>query len=583
MQFASAPRLIVRYLSAALLTVVALQSRATDTFNTQTQQLTVPSVTIGNATFSNMIVQVTLADIVVAPNGSTPSWNVDTYNPVNNELQIPAVNVGGTIYYNVVVTVGSLLSIGSVTGADTYSAAAGTVTIPEVQLGGVIYTNVAATVSSIQSRGGGMPKSTVDVYTPSSKQLAVAAVQAAGSVYTNALVTPGTIKSVGGQLPVESSLYSFGAVAGDSANFGYSYGGIIQGADGDFYGTASAGGANGNGTVFRVTPAGVGSTVYSFGPNGSGDGSFPQNGLVQGSDGTLYGTTTYGGTTKNGTVFKVSPQGVESVLVSFAGGSDGSNPYAGVVLDAAGNLYGTTYFGGAHGSGTVFKVTPQGNKTVLWSFAGQPDGGGPDANLVLGKDGNFYGTTQGGGTAGEGAAFRITPAGSLTILHSFGATAVDGFNPDGGLIQGSNGNFYGTTTSGGTAGGFYGGTAYEMTPSGTVTILHSFSNTTTPTGQVDGSNPEGPLLVDGNGNLYGTTYDGGKYSSGIFFKITPAGKEIILYTNSRAGIIPGCTDGNFIQSGLILATDGSLYGSATSGGANGTGVIYKLTGAFTAY
>ena len=552
---------------------------AADTYNPQTQQLLIPAVTVGNATFTNMVVGVTQADIVVAPNGSVPLFNVDTYNPVNNELTVPTVNIGGATYYNVVLKVGSLISIGSVAGADSYNA--GTVTIPEVQVGNVIYTNVVVTISSIQSRGGGMPNNTVDVYNSSSHQLAVAAVGAGGAVFTNALVTPGTIRSVGGQLPMYSTVYSFGPAAPDKNDSNYPFGGLIQGADGNFYGAAQLGGTNGFGTVFKLSPAGVESIVYSFGPNGSGDAQMPSGGLVQGSDGTLYGTSG-GGATGNGTVFKVTPQGAEQVIYSFAGGNDAAAPNPGLVLDAAGNLYGTSSSGGTHGFGTVFKVTPQGAESVLRSFADVPDGSRPASNLILWTDGNFYGTTQGGGTAGEGTAFRMTPAGSLTILHSFGVTAGDGAFPFAALTLGPDGNFYGTTATGGAFSGSYGGTVFKMTPAGAVSILHSFSGYSTPAG-IDGSNPEGTLLLDGNGNMYGTTYDGGKYSSGILFKLTPAGKETILYTNGRAGVIAGNTDGNFIQSGLILATDGNLYGNAPSGGANQTGVVFKLSGAFTAH
>jgi uncharacterized repeat protein (TIGR03803 family) len=580
MQFTSRPCLPARYLSAALLTVVTFHSPAADTFNPQTQQLLIPSVTIGNATFTNMVVGVTPADILVRPNGTTPFWNVDTYNPANNELAVPAVNLGATTYYNVVVNVGSLISVSSIVGADVYQASASTITIPEVQVGNLIYTDVVATIGSVQSHGGGMPTSTIDVYTPSSHQLAVAAVQVAGTVYTNALVTPGTIKSVGGQLPVESTLYSFGVSSG--AGPLYPNGTLVEGADGNFYGTTFQGGANGIGTIFKLTPAGVVSILHSFGPHGSGDGEYPGAGLVKSADGTLYGTTGAGGASGNGTVFKFTPQGGVSVLYSFVGGTDATGSSS-LVLDASGNLYGTSNSGGSAAFGAVYKVTPQGAETVLWSFADVPGGSHPQSNLVLGTDGNFYGTTQGGGTAGTGTAFKMTPAGSLTILHSFGATANDGVGPFGGLTLGPDGNFYGTTTEGGTFRGPYNGTVFKMTPAGTVTVLHSFSDASTPAGPVDGSNPEGPLLVDGNGNLYGTTYDGGGYSSGILFKVTPAGKETILYTNGLAGAIAGNTDGNFIQGGMMLGTDGNLYGMATGGGANQTGMVFKLTGALSAY
>jgi uncharacterized repeat protein (TIGR03803 family) len=297
----------------------------------------------------------------------------------------------------------------------------------------------------------------------------------------------------------ESVFYSFTSTP---------YSGLVQSSDGNIYGTTAGGGANGRGTVFKITPSGTESLVYSF-PAGSSD---PYCGLIQGSDGNFYGTTGAGGTNDDGTVFKVTPTGTETVLHAFAKtGTDGETPYAGLIQGSDGNFYGTTYFGGAHGFGTVFKVTPSGTETVLYSFAGGSDGEHPYAAVIEGSDGNFYGTTYQGGTSGLGTVFKLTPSGTESVLYAFAGGSSDGATPEAGVIQGSDGNFYGTTLQGGS-GGF--GTVFKLTPSGTETILHTF------VGASDGASPGANLVQGSDGNLYGSTGAGGASGDGTFFKVT---------------------------------------------------------------
>jgi uncharacterized repeat protein (TIGR03803 family) len=307
--------------------------------------------------------------------------------------------------------------------------------------------------------------------------------------------------------------------------------------------------------------------------------------LVQGTDGNLYGTTMYGGAKKlnAGTVFRITPGGALTSLYSFCGQpgcADGADPYAGLVLGTDGNFYGTTFVSGANDNGTVFKITPAGVLSVLYSFCSQPDcadGSLPTAGLVQGTDGAFYGTTDGGGTSNEGTVFRITAGGVLTTLHSFDRT--DGLTPSG-LIQGADGSLYGTTLYGGATtacgGAFLGcGTVFKITSGGTLTVLHSFKGN-------DGNEPIGGLIQGADGNFYGTTYEGGSLSSGCqygcgtVFKITPGGTLTTLHRFVN-------TDGGFPTSSLIQATDGNFYGTTGFGGdlscdsPEGCGTIFKMT------
>lgn len=293
---------------------------------------------------------------------------------------------------------------------------------------------------------------------------------------------------------------------------------LIQGNDGNFYGTTGEGGVGGLGTVFMLTPDGAETILYSFA--GGSDGAGPV-GLIQGSDGNFYGTTSGGGVNDLGTVFKLTPKGVETVLYSFGGipqgapEGDGAYPVGQLVQGSDGNFYGVTMQGGVYISntngdegGTVFKITPEGIETILYRFSG-PDGQYPSAGLILGSDGNLYGTT-GEGPASLGAVFEITPEGVETTVHAFSGS--DGMAPEAGLIQAADGNFYGTTSSGGAK---EAGTLFQLTPAGDFATLLSFTDSS--------AGPATNLVQGTDGNLYGTTYQGGAHDLGSFFKLIFSG------------------------------------------------------------
>lgn len=304
-----------------------------------------------------------------------------------------------------------------------------------------------------------------------------------------------------------------------------------------------------------ITPPATVTTLVNFdGTNGSNP--FMEN-LVQGKDGNLYGTTTYGGVSSDGVVFKVTPAGTLTVLHSFAG-TDGQNPESGLVLGVDGKFYGTVYQGGTNGYGTIFKITSAGTLTTLYNFA-NTDGSFPADALVQGTDRNFYGTTSYGMPGKYGTVFKMTSGGTLTTLHSFDDT--DGYDPLAGLVQGTDGKFYGTTATGGTGGGF--GTVFKITSAGTLTSLHSFDDT-------DGWEPESQLIQASDGNFYGTTLRGGASADGEIFKITSAGTLTVLHSFD-------VTDGNEPVGGLVQATDGNFYGTTYSGGSGGAGTVFQMT------
>jgi len=376
---------------------------------------------------------------------------------------------------------------------------------------------------------------------------------------------------------VFTSLYSFSGT-NDGA---YPHAGLVQGSDGSFYGTTELGGTNNLGTVFKITSTGALTSLYSF--TGTNDGANPYAGLVQGSDGNFYGTTGSGGTNNLGTVFKITSNGALTSLYSFTGTNDGANPYAGLVQGSDGCFYGTTQNGGTNdtvngGDGTVFKISTNGALTSLYSFDaiqgryGEPlDGAYPYAGLVLGSDGNFYGTTVYGGlhsvgyTLFPGTVFQISNNGALTSLYSF--TRTDGAYPQAGLVQGSNGNFYGTTGGGGTNGNY--GTVFQISSNGALTSLHSFTRT-------DGANPQAGLVLGSDGYFYGTTAQGGTNNTvnggdGTVFKISTNGALTSLYSFS------GTNDGRIPLSGLVQGSDGSFYGTTQYGGTNNLGTVFRLT------
>jgi len=366
-------------------------------------------------------------------------------------------------------------------------------------------------------------------------------------------------------------------------------------------------------------------TLYSF--TGGADGSEPQADLIMDGQGNLYGATPSGGAYNCGTVFELTVSGAFELLSTFAGGTDGCGPLAALTRDNQGNLYGATFWGGAYGGGTVFMVTPSGVKTVLHNFTAGGEGAQPQSTVVLDAQGNLYGTTIGGGTCGHGTVFELTPSGTATALHRFNCPAsiirtTDGANPEAGVMFDSQGNLYGTTTYGGvygagtvfkvtpnkrqwntelynftgggdgrqphsgvvvdTQGNVYGttmfggdsydcslggcGTVFQITPSGTEKVLHTF------TAPPDGHWPTSDLVLDAQGNLYGTTAYGGAYDyTGTVFMVTPSGTEKVLYSFS------GGADGGGPWGGLVRDAQGNLYGTTYSGGTYGYGTVFKLT------
>jgi len=370
---------------------------------------------------------------------------------------------------------------------------------------------------------------------------------------------------------------------------GYSpRGSLIRDSAGNLYGTTFYGGTAGNcsssgcGTVFKLDPTGKETVLYSF--QGGTDGSNPNAGLTMDSAGNLCGTTENGGTAGDGTVFKVDPTGKETLLYSFQGGTDGILPSASLIMDSAGNLYGTTYVGGMVGAGTVFKVDRTGKETVLYSFQAGTDGANPSASLITDSAGNLYGTTTYGGSRnsscsafGCGTVFKLDPTGKETILHSFSGTSSDGAGPVASLIIDSSGILYGTTEAGGTSSNcawFGCGTIFTLDPTGKVTLLHSFQ------GGTDGEFPFSSLIMDNAGNLYGTTGAGGAVDGGTVFELDPTGKEAVLYSFTYRN-----DDAFSPTTSLIMDTTGNLYGTTEFGGPNANGSVFKLdaTGSETVF
>jgi len=434
-----------------------------------------------------------------------------------------------------------------------------------------------------------------------------------------------------------TTLYTFSVLSTESpygnTDGGRPLAGLVQGSDGNFYGVTSRGGNNNNGTIFKMTPAGAFTVLHTFssglGPSfvennpltfANADGANPQAPLIQGKDGNLYGTAAdEGAFAYYGTIFKINPSGVFSTLYAFNFGinSDGGYPNATPIQGRDGNFYGTASIGGDNGQGTVYKLSPTGVVTTLHSFLGL-DGSGPAAAPVEGSDGNFYGTTQFGGAYGYGAIFKMSPTGALTTIYSFsgfsGFNGIYGTNPDGAspvaaLVEGSDGNFYGTTQYGGSDGR---GVVFKITPSGTMTTLHTFSALGTGGVNADGANPTAPLLQYSDGNFYGTAYNGGANGWGTVFKITPTGAFTTLFSfnpfvypygggptaglitasddnfygttlfgppfrMTPTGAITGFTAGNGSKSALVLGPDGNFYGTTSAGGTSNGGTIFKLT------
>lgn len=326
------------------------------------------------------------------------------------------------------------------------------------------------------------------------------------------------------------------------------------------------------GSAFAATNEKV---LHTFDSN-SGDGSYPVAGLTADSSGNLYGTTRYGGANGQGTVFKMVQQNgswSESVIYSFAGGNDGASPAASVVADAAGNLYGTTRLGGPDGQGTVFELSPSNGswtESVLYSFTGGDDGGSPQSPLAI-RGNTLLGTAPGGGTKGNGVVFHLVPQnGKWTekVIYNFAGGSTDGAYPYSALVFDKSGNIYGTTESGGPN---QAGTVFELSLSAgkwTETVLYFF------TGNVDGGTLDAGVIFDKLGNLFGTTASGGKYGTGTVFELSlvnSAWTESVLY-NFTSG-----TDGGLPAAGLSIDANGSLYGTTYVGGTSSAGTVFQLS------
>jgi uncharacterized repeat protein (TIGR03803 family) len=392
-------------------------------------------------------------------------------------------------------------------------------------------------------------------------------------------------------------LYSFTG----GADGAFPTAGLIQDSAGNLYGTTSNGSPPQTGSVFKLSPSGRFKVLHSFGIGGTG-GARPYAGLVQDSAGNLYGTTIGGGGSGQGTVFKMDKRGKFRVLYSFSGNADGGQPYSPLILDAVGNLYGTTYGGGdtqtcSGGCGIVFKLDVNGSETVLRTFSSFEGGQHPTGGLILDSAGNLYGTTEFGGDAvcgdpnfkGCGVVFKLDANGNETVFHTFEYVAGD--SPHAGLIGDTAGNFYGTTTFGGIGrstvrgtapcGGLGCGVVFKLDDKGTENVLHLF------TGRADGAAPFfGTLIMDSAGNFYGTTLLGGPpscayFDCGVVFKLDQSSNETVLHTFSiRNG---NGTYGYGPAGGVIMDSAGNLYGTTYFGGnlndcqGQGCGVVFKIT------
>jgi len=330
-------------------------------------------------------------------------------------------------------------------------------------------------------------------------------------------------------------------------------GALAVGRDGNLYGTTTSGGLTGNGTAFRMTPGGELSTLVSF---SAFNGASPCGGLVLGSNGVFYGTTAGGGSSSNGTVFAMAADGELTTMFVF-NGANGSNPQAGLASADGKNFFGTTYSGGLNGLGTIFRIAPDGSLTTLVSFD-YANGANPQGPLCLAGDGIFYGTTEKGGLNGAGTAFSLTTNGDFITVASFAPGA--GF-PAGGLLSCTNGNFYGTTAYGGPNNG---GTVFELTSNGVLSMLIPFVGSTN-------GRPQGNLVQGSDRALYGTTFGGGAGGLGSVFRATSTGAvaTVVSFINNN---------GAYPLAGLLAAgTNGNLYGTTSQGGPSDTGTAFQLT------
>lgn len=339
---------------------------------------------------------------------------------------------------------------------------------------------------------------------------------------------------------------------------------LIQGTDGELYGTTENGGASnscasGCGTIFRVTRDGVLTTLVSFDQT---NGAQPYAGLTLGIGGEYYGMTYAGGDSGQGTVFRMSPAGQLTPLHSFSYLVDGANPMAALIQAADGNFYGTTFQGGTLGFlsyGTVFKITASGALTTFLTF-NIDDGAYPEGALIQAADGDLYGTANSGGTYFYGSVFQITPARKFTTYYSFSSPNL---YPQAGLLQGSDGSLYGTAYGVGNNPG----TIFAINTNVQLTTLHTFCSEAD---CADGEHPTGPLIQATDGNYYGMTPEGGANGLGTIFQVTSTGTYTVLYTFAGS-------DGSTPYGGLLQATDGNFYGTTYAGGASSGGTVFRFS------
>jgi uncharacterized repeat protein (TIGR03803 family) len=383
-------------------------------------------------------------------------------------------------------------------------------------------------------------------------------------------------------------LYDFGLVSCDP-EFASNAGIIVQGRDGNFYSSTFGGGCNTNGAAFKMSPNGELTVLHSFN-NSAGDGLSPQSGLTLATNGTFWGTSSAGGDFNGGNIFTITSTGTFTPVYNFCAETnctDGGNPLAPPVLGTDGNFYGMTADKGDvtlctvgnGGCGVIYRITPAGKYEVLYTFD-QTNGANPQGPLLLGTDGNFYGTARYGGSVngvynGNGVFFRVTSSGIYTPLYTFCQlqNCLDGGQPMDGLVQGTDGNFYGTTNCCGTHlnSNFFGGTIFKMTPAGKITVLYDFCDQPN---CADGGNPVSGLMQGTDGNFYGTTQAGGENGNGVIFQVTPEGQYTVVHSFDY-------TDGNAPLAPLTQGTDGILYGQTWDGGTGpcintGCGVFFSL-------
>lgn len=366
------------------------------------------------------------------------------------------------------------------------------------------------------------------------------------------------------------SLHSFaGTTASDGASPGY--GALVQGVDGNLYGTTTQGGvtcsffgALGCGEVFKITPGGTIKGIYKFCPvTGCVDGNDPQGGLALDTDGSLHGMTDLGGTSGIGAVFSITSAGMFNTQYSFDN-TIGSEPLDTLVRASDGNFYGFSQTGGTNGYGAIFEINPTGVPSLVQSFDGTDGTGDASGGLIQGLDGNFYGVSP-NGIGSQGTVFSVTSGGVISVLHTFTGPP-DGIGPTGTLVQGADGIFYGTTRSGGINNQ---GTVFSITSGGTLKILYNFCMVN---GCADGFDPVAGLIQGTDGKFYGTTLGGGTGSSpGTVFRITAGGVLKTLHSFN------GLSDGTEPFAGLVQHTDGTFYGTTNAGGANALGTVFSVS------